>query len=106
MDFDCTAWVLVAINHSYTLLGFCIGCTSLGFGLAALWPQDCVGYALLVLILVRFLGFWMAQLWLWLLVGYEHNVLEQGLMEIYGVWGRRLAGDFMVSLAGILRLSP
>ena len=51
MDFDCTAWVLVAINHSYTLLGFCIGCTSLGFGLAALWPQDCVGYALLVLIL-------------------------------------------------------
>ena len=53
-----------------------------------------------------FLGFWMAQLWLWLLVGYEHNVLEQGLMEIYGVWGRRLAGDFMVSLAGILRLSP
>ena len=51
MDFDCTAWVLVAINHSYTLLGFCIGCTSLGFGRAALWPQDCVGYALLVLIL-------------------------------------------------------
>ena len=48
----------------------------------------------------------MAKLWLWLLVGYEHNVLEQGLMEIYGVWGRRLAGDFMVSLAGILRLSP
>ena len=41
-----------------------------------------------------------------MLVGYEHNVLEQGLMEIYGVWGRRLAGDFMVSLAGILRLSP
>ena len=58
MDFDCTAWVLVAINHSYTLLGFCIGCTSLGFGLAALWPQDCVGYALLVLILAAvFLGF-------------------------------------------------
>ena len=26
----------------------------------------------------------MAQLWFWLLVGYEHNVLEQGLMEIYG----------------------
>ena len=65
MDFDCTVWALIIIAihclvgalaglawflHWLHFAWFWAGCL-LSFGLVALWPQDCVGYALLVLIL-------------------------------------------------------
>ena len=73
------AWFLQLLHFAWFWASFPLVTIwmSQGIGCSIAWVQD----------------------WLWLLVGYEHNVLEQGLMEIYGVWGRRLAGDFMVSLA-------